>query len=123
MYEFTFRVSVFSNKDGDYYLDEEKDAQKVAKWYSDVNAWRVGKDEESDELAFLSFEPVKDGRVYSMKCKFTMYTYSIHTNKNGEPLKTEIESEEAQLMDPDDDGNYPITLGGKEYLVMGHKNT
>lgn len=108
MYEFTFRVSIFSNEVDDYYLDQEKDAQKVAKWFSDVNAWRVDKD---DDLTFLSFEPVKNGRVYNMKCKFTM--------TDGKPLESEVKTMKEMLIDPDDDGNYPITLGGKKYLVMG----
>jgi len=121
MHEFTFNVSVFNNKDGDYHLDDEKDAKKVAKWFNDVNAWRVGKDDEHDELAFLSFEPVKSGETYKMKCKFSMYTYSVRTKMDGQPLDSEIESEEGQLMDPDDDGNYPITFNRKRYLVMGSK--
>jgi hypothetical protein len=116
MYEFTFKVELTNNEEGNYYLDEEKDAKKVAKWFSDFNSWRVGED---DDLAFLSFDPVKVGPVYSMKCKFVMHTYSVHTNKNGQPLESEVKIMKEMLMDPDDDGNHPITLGGKEYLVMG----
>lgn len=105
MMEFTFKVDV-----GGYYLDNENDAKKVAKWFKDQNSWRVSND---DDLSYLSFEPVKNGRVYDkMHCKFKM--------NEAEPTKSEVNMIKKMIMDPDDDGNYPITLDGKEYIVMGY---
>jgi hypothetical protein len=100
MHEFTFDVELINHEEGNYYLDDYEDAKKVADWFKDQNSWRVG-----EELSSLSFEPVKSGNKYTMKC-----TYEL------------IEDEASMknwIIDPDDDGNHPIKLGDFEYLVMG----
>lgn len=108
MREFTFDVSLINHEYGNAVLDDEKDAKKVAKWFKDQNSWRVSND---DDLASLSFEPVKSGQEYKMRCTF-------RTNES-EPTNSEVNMIKEMIMDPDDDGNYPITLDGKKYLVTG----
>ena len=111
MREFTFGVELINHQNGNAVLDEEKDAKKVAKWFKDQNSWRVSND---DDLVSLSFEPVKSGRVYKMRCTFKM--------NEAEPTNREVSTIKEMIMDPDDDGNHPITLDGKQYLVMGFKD-
>lgn len=100
--EFIFKVKLWNDNET-YTLDKESDAQKVADWFSSLNSWRVDPD---DDLSFLSFDPVKIGNLYHIHCTFKINDEDSDVNM----IKN-------MIMNPDDDGNYPITINGKQYLV------
>ena len=128
---FTFRVDI-SGDHGDYHVESESDALKVCKWYKDLNShyeqkydYRTKKWTRGGDLAEkITYEPMivsvrrnRFGASYMEKefhIKVCVYSYDdVKTRGFVDDLK--------MLIDPDDDGNHPITLNHKKYLVSGHE--
>ena len=109
---FVFEPTLWNDKDGNYILETKAEAQKVADWFANQNSWKVG----GDDYEKMTFEPtramVKQGpfrgpsEEWCIRCTFSTY-------------ETITKSMKEHLLDPDDDGNNPIKLGGKEYMCMG----
>ncbi len=110
MHEFTFDVELINHESGNYQLYNYEDAKKVAKWFGMLTHWNVGKENDED-FSYLSFKPLRNGSQYKIQC-----TFELNNDQD-------IEYMENFIIDPDDDGNHPITLGDIEYLVMGFKDT
>ncbi len=127
---FTFRVELSGNQ-GDYDVETQSDALKVCAWYKDINSheektynyitktWKQGGELAERimyEPMFVTVQKTRFGTTYTEKqfrIKVTVYAYDdARTNMFVDFLKG--------LIDPDDDGNQPITMNRKKYLVNGY---
>lgn len=59
-------------------------------------------------------------RYYVSTCYTTKDNiFALHYNVLSEASEESIQLDIEALIDPDDDGNHPITIGDKLYLVIG----
>lgn len=100
---FTFTPEVGSN------TDTIRD--KALKWYKKM----VSDIEAAEEVKILSIVPYETKKI-AVSFRFTL-TWASHRAFKSMPkeIKRAIES----IIDPDDDGNFPIKVKGKPELVMG----
>ena len=80
----------------------ESDWAAVKQWYHGFTEGLV------DGMENLQLELIETGRV--------RFTYQI-SEDDAEEDDDGVNN--SMIADPDDDGNYPITLNGTEYIVMG----
>jgi len=64
-----------------------------------------------DEYIDVVVEPKKKGDIYHMYCQYRYVCPEDYHNLN---------CDKEFLANLDEDGNHPIKLNGKEYLVIGH---
>lgn len=82
-------------------LWNEDIAKKVLSWYKSFG------DDLSTKLSNIKIEHISGHRYRGM--------YNIKDISNEDDLIFELR----MVVDPDDDGNYPITINRKKYIVIG----
>jgi hypothetical protein len=119
---FMFRVMI------DYPIDNMTDANRVARWFESLNRDLI----EPEEITSFTVRPQlvtipkKKGSVFSNKTEYCMVgTFRFnpiwaHDLITRHRLARETRSTIEQLIEPDDDGNHPITFEGQNYLVSGY---
>ena len=120
---FMFRVMI------DYSIDNMTDARRVAKWFEDANRDLL----DPSEITSFTVKPQlvtipKNKRSsfsynkteYCMIGTFRFNPYFVEDLISRRRLARETSFTMEQLIDPDDDGNYPITFEGHNYLVSGY---
>lgn len=116
---FMFKVMI------DYPFDNMTDARRVAKWFEDLNRDLLDPSEITSftvKPQLLTIPRNKRSPVteYCMIGTFRFNPYFAADLISRRRLAHETRTTIEQLIDPDDDGNYPITFEGKNYLVSGY---
>jgi hypothetical protein len=99
-----------------YPIEDMADARRVAKWFEDANRDLI----EPEEITSFSVKPQLVGKKYCMVGTFRFNPVWARDLIARRRLARETRSIIEQLIEPDDDGNYPIRFEGQNYLVSGY---
>lgn len=106
-----FMVNLFYNdENGTYYLNKDhidKNSNKIVDWYTtEIAKWVNGN----------NLEVIRNPHVKHIAGnRFALY-FNIEPEASEESIQLDLEA----LLDPDDDGNYPISINSTNYLVSGY---
>ena len=115
---FMFRVSI------EYPIDNMTDAKRVAKWFESFKYYYEG--EIKSFTVQPTFVKLFMGATFSAKTEYCMVgrikldPYFVEDAISRHALPREIKYLMTNIIDPDDDGNHPITFEGQDYLVSGY---
>jgi len=117
---FMFRVSI------EYPIDNMTDAKRVAKWFESFMYYYDDVLESFTVQPQLVTIPKRPNSPFSAKSEYCMVgrfkldPYIVEDAISRHALPRDIKNTMKELINPDDDGNFPITFEGQEYLVSGY---
>ncbi len=134
---FDFNVNLIS-QDNDYHEDEETKESKVSLSQKLPEMTKIFPTYSVEDIVVHWYNSLDETKDNNLGAENVVFSYNKETNKYNVKFDFEIVEYEdgrsinsqytdegefifKQLIDPDDDGNYPIKIDGVVYLIMGEE--